>query len=150
MIHLAFHPLCATFPFPIYCCAAIFELLVLRGQVELSRAVSWLLLLGAVGVTCAFATGWFASYSANQSFVVSESALALHYQVAKVTLGMAWLVPAFRYIKKHAQRCFWLFRGLYVLVFVFVLLLSAVTGYFGARLVFVEGAGVVAQSFENT
>lgn len=103
-----------------------------------------------LGITILFAvlsffSGLSASDVANQTFVVEDGDLALHYNWGRAFTFLAPVVFGIKYADILSQE-----KGNYALRWVFRILLivltalAGVTGYLGGELVFIHGAGVRA------
>jgi hypothetical protein len=106
-------------------------------------AVRILQVFGAVMVVLAFLTGYFASSFASKTFLIPEDDIALHHRVGKAVLVGALLLPALGFMKPYVVKMQMGFKVLYWVVFLALIGVLVLVGYFGAYLVFIDGAGVI-------
>ncbi len=142
MFHL--HPALSTFPPVLLLIAGALELAALVGVAELRRTIRLLLWLAVPGVLAAFFSGYQASDSANQTFVIADQAIGAHHNLGRLLAfaiipcaALEWVATSARHAKAFFE---WLYRA--VLMTCVGLVIS--TAYLGGELVFRHGAGVFA------
>ena len=96
----------------------------------------------------AFFSGLSASDVSDKTFVVPDAAIALHYQLGRITffLGIAFAGSGvFFYEALHAD---FLLKCTYRITLAALIVLGGITGYFGGDLVFKHGAGIELESVQ--
>ena len=143
---LSLHPPFASLPFAFILVVIAFELLSLfLKRPWMRHAALVVLAFAAIAVAAAFYTGYQASESANQTFVVADSEIAdpqFYGRLLLFTIIPCAAVGFFSVIAKYSQS---LFRAVYLFLLLVSLGLVVTTGYLGGKLVFEHGAGVVAK-----
>jgi hypothetical protein len=94
-------------------------------------------------VVLAFLTGYLASSFASKTFLIPEADIALHHRVGKVVLVGALLLPVLGFMKPYVVRMQRGFKVIYWVVFLTLIGVLVLSGYLGAYLVFIDGAGVI-------
>ncbi|MBN8550775.1 MAG: hypothetical protein J0M12_15785 [Deltaproteobacteria bacterium] len=143
MIHL--HPPLTAFPLALISVATLLEIwCMIRPSSACRAAIRINLILAAVFVVAAFFSGYWASDSANQTFIVSDETIRQHHNAGRLLLFLIFPCAALEFLSAHATHNPKLFRALYLIALVVCFGLVVYTGLLGGRLVFLEGAGVSA------
>lgn len=144
------HPIITHFPVAAIVFVMLAELYkaFAKDDPAFDTVIAGILMLGTICTVVAFFTGLDAAEEADITFKVPDSAVALHYNAARITLVLIPMATALRFaagMAKHRQRCFiWLYRIVLVGAFIAV----GTAGYFGGELIFSYGAGVGAKNFK--
>ena len=143
MTHL--HPALSSFPPVILLLVCGLELAALAGIGDLRRTIRILLWLGVPGVLAAVFSGYQASDSANQTFVVADQVIAAHHNIRRLLAFLIVPRAALEWIASKASHGKLMFQSLYRLVLLLCAGLVVYAGYLGGELVFRHGAGVFAE-----
>jgi uncharacterized membrane protein len=136
------HPALASFPPVLILIAAALEIADRRGRFRTTIRLH--LVLAVIFVTATFFTGYGASETANQTFVVADSVIATHHSVGRLLLFLIFPCAALEVVAHRAVHGRRLFFAAYALTLAACVLLVVYTGYLGGQLVFEHGAGVRA------
>jgi uncharacterized membrane protein len=144
MNHLVYHPFFASLPLGIFVTAFVCELFCSLKLVSPKNEKFTLVLqiTGSIVVIIAFISGYIAASYASQTFKVPENDIALHHRSGKVVLVSALLVTALSYIRRTEVTIRPSYDVVYWILYVILIIGLLTTGYLGAYLVFVHGAGV--------
>lgn len=144
MINL--HPPLSAFPLALIITAGILELICFwKNSPTLRAAIRVNLLFAVLFVAATFFTGYRASELANQTFTIADDVIRAHHSVGRLLLFLIAPCAALEVLSTRATHNPKVFRILYLIFLAVCLGLVIYTGYLGGRLVFVEGAGVVAK-----
>jgi uncharacterized membrane protein len=137
MINL--HPPLASFLAPTCLIVVILEIVAIANKTKYS-IINWLLFSCAIIATCTFISGYFASYTASQTFKVPEKVIAYHYNIGRITLILTWFTALLSLFIVNLK-----IRILYLIILMATLISIFYSGYLGGELVFNYGAGVVVE-----
>lgn len=140
------HPPLSSLPFAFILGCVLAEIACAARPSEMLRsAATFNVLLAAVSAILAFFTGYQASETANQTFVVPDAAISIHHAFGRALLFVVIPCAALRITALHATHGKRAFASLYYVALTASLALAIYTGYLGGKLVFEEGAGVRAK-----
>ena len=140
-----FHPPLTAFPVVLMTVVLVLEgISFFRPEKVSERMIRYFLMAAGLSIGAAFVSGYWASESANQTFVVSDEVIDYHHSVGRLLLFLIVPCIAVRWVYEGATHGRVVLQSIYRLLLVGCWVLTIYTGYLGGELVFTYGAGVSA------
>jgi uncharacterized membrane protein len=135
------HAMIIHFPIALLMIGFLSEIISLFTKKDFFKtAAFYLLILGALGAITAYITGGYAGEGIEEGPLLDP--MNLHKQAALFTIWISIIIVLFKstifYFKSHKS---WA-KGIGFLLYMFLVIAVARTGYLGGQLVFSHGAGV--------
>ncbi|MFA3783309.1 DUF2231 domain-containing protein [Melioribacteraceae bacterium 4301-Me] len=150
------HPMIVHFPIALLIIGFLFDVLSLFVKKDFfSNAGFYLLILGTVGVIAAYFSGDYAGDGITETGTLKQ-ALEIHEEAAKLTLWIVITAAVFRIFLVSLKKYHKIYKGIFLILFLFGVLSIFRTGFYGGQLVYKHAAGVQlnlgfdAQSNGNT